>query len=182
MLLKTLTHRLLLIGLLIAGSVSALWTNYRRTDAPDRRGMPVSLGLDLQGGMQLALELDQSDRPSADPARDIALALTILRTRMDEFGVIEPLIQQAGKERIIVELPGLRDPERAKAIIRRSAFLEFRITDESRALERSLPALDRALSGPRSIGSGSSRDERGHRDRARRSDPPRASRAGRSTS
>ena len=147
MLLKTLTHRLLLIGLLIAGSVSALWTNYRRTDGPGRRGMPVSLGLDLQGGMQLALELDQSDRPSPDPARDIELALTILRTRMDEFGVIEPLIQQAGKERIIVELPGLRDPERAKAIIRRSAFLEFRITDESRALERSLPALDRALSG-----------------------------------
>ena len=147
MLLKTLTHRLVLIGLLIAGSLSALWTNYRRTDGPDRRGMPVSLGLDLQGGMQLALELDQSDRPSADPARDIEVALTILRKRMDEFGVIEPLVQQAGKERIIVELPGLRDPERAKAIIRRNAFLEFRITDETRALERSLPALDRALSG-----------------------------------
>jgi SecD/SecF fusion protein len=147
MLLKTLTHRLLLIGLLIAGSLSALWTNYRRTDGPDRRGMPVSLGLDLQGGMQLALELDQSDRASADPARDIELALTILRKRMDEFGVIEPLVQQAGNERIIVELPGLRDPERAKAIIRRNAFLEFRITDETRALDRSLPALDRALSG-----------------------------------
>jgi protein-export membrane protein SecD len=147
MLLKTLTHRLLLIGMLIAGSLSALWTNYRRTDSPDRPGMPVSLGLDLQGGMQLALELDQSERPSADPARDIELALTILRKRMDEFGVVEPLVQQAGKERIIVELPGLRDPERAKAIIRRNAFLEFRITDESRALDRALPALDRALAG-----------------------------------
>jgi len=147
MLLKTLTHRLVLIGLLIAGSLSALWTNYRRTDSPDRPGMPVSLGLDLQGGMQLALELDQSERPSADPARDIELALTILRKRMDEFGVVEPLVQQAGKERILVELPGLRDPERAKAIIRRNAFLEFRITDESRALERALPALDRALAG-----------------------------------
>ena len=147
MLLKTLTHRLLLIGLLIAGSVSALWTNYRRTDSPDRPGTPVSLGLDLQGGMQLALELDQSERVSADPARDIELALTILRKRIDEFGVIEPLVQQAGKDRIIVELPGLRDPERAKAIIRRNAFLEFRITDESRALDRALPALDRALAG-----------------------------------
>jgi SecD/SecF fusion protein len=145
MLLKTLTHRLVLIGLLIAGSMSALWTNYRRTDGPGRPGMPVSLGLDLQGGMQLALELDQSERTSADPAGDIALALSILRKRMDEFGVMEPVIQQAGKERIIVELPGLKDPERAKAIIRRNAFLEFRITDETRALERVLPALDRAL-------------------------------------
>jgi hypothetical protein len=60
---------------------------------------------------------------------------------------VEPLVQQAGKDRIIVELPGLRDPERAKAIIRRNAFLEFRITDESRALDRVLPALDRALAG-----------------------------------
>lgn len=108
MLLKTLTHRLVLIGILIAGSLSALCANYRRTDSPGRPGMPVSLGLDLQGGMQLALELDQSERPSADPARDIELALTILRKRMDEFGVVEPLVQQAGKERIIVELPGLR--------------------------------------------------------------------------
>ena len=145
MLLKTLTHRLALIGVLIAGSLSALWSNYHRTKSPDRPGMPVSLGLDLQGGMQLALELDQSERPSADPARDIELALTILRKRMDEFGVIEPLVQLAGKERIIVELPGLRDPERAKEIIRRNAFLEFRIVDESRALERALPAM--GLSG-----------------------------------
>jgi protein-export membrane protein SecD/preprotein translocase SecF subunit len=145
MLLKRLPHRLLLIGLLIVGAVSALWTNYRRTDTPTQRGQPVSLGLDLQGGMHLALELDQTDRVSSDPSRDIDLALTILRKRMDEFGVLEPLVQKAGSQRIIVELPGLRDPERAKAIVRRSAFLEFRITDESGALERALPAMDRAI-------------------------------------
>ena len=145
MLLRKLPHRMLLIGSLIVVAFLAFWTNYRRTDGPNHRGTPVSLGLDLQGGMHLALELDQTDRISTDPARDIDLALSVLRKRIDEFGVIEPLIQKAGTERIIVELPGHRDPERAKAIVRRTAFLEFRILDESGAFERSLPAMDRAL-------------------------------------
>jgi len=50
-----------------------------------------------------------------------------IRRRVDEFGVAEPLIQPQGERRIIVQLPGMRDPERAKEIIRRTAFLEFRL-------------------------------------------------------
>ena len=95
--------------------------------------------------MHLGLELDQSTRVSADPSRDLDLALTVLRKRIDEFGVTEPLIQKQGDDRIIVELAGITDPARAKAIVQRSAFLEFRITDRSEALEKALPALDRAL-------------------------------------
>jgi protein-export membrane protein SecD len=95
--------------------------------------------------MHLGLELDQSSRVSADPSRDLDLALTVLRKRIDEFGVTEPLIQKQGDDRIIVELAGITDPARAKAIVQRSAFLEFRITDRSEALEKALPALDRAL-------------------------------------
>src|SRR6185436_20112304 len=72
-----------------------------------------ALGLDLQGGMHLALELDQSRTVSSDPARDLDLALTVLRKRFDEFGVAEPLIQKVGDTRIVVELPGVRDPARA---------------------------------------------------------------------
>src|ERR671918_1621527 len=107
--------------------------------------VPLKLGLDLQGGMHLALELDQSKQVSADPRRDLDLALTVLRKRIDEFGVTEPLIQKVGNDRIVVELAGIRDPARAKAIVQRSAFLEFKITDETRALEKALPAMDRAL-------------------------------------
>jgi preprotein translocase subunit SecD len=109
------------------------------------RRVPLKLGLDLQGGMHLALELDQSKQVSADPARDLGLALTVLRKRIDEFGVTEPVIQQVGNERIIVELAGIDDPARAKAIVNRTAFLEFRITDETGALEKSIPAMDRVL-------------------------------------
>ena len=114
------------------------------TDRTQKR-VPLKLGLDLQGGMHLALELDQSKQVSADPKRDLDLALTVLRKRIDEFGVAEPLIQKVGNDRIVVELAGITEPARAKAIVQRSAFLEFRITDETQALDRALPAMDRAL-------------------------------------
>jgi preprotein translocase subunit SecD len=114
------------------------------TDRTQKR-VPLKLGLDLQGGMHLALELDQSKQVSADPRRDLELALTVLRKRIDEFGVTEPLIQKVGNERIVVELAGIKEPARAKAIVQRSAFLEFRITNETGALEKALPAMDRAL-------------------------------------
>jgi protein-export membrane protein SecD len=107
--------------------------------------MPLKRGLDLQGGMHLALELDQSKKVSSDPKKDLQLALTVLRKRIDEFGVAEPLIQQVGDERIVVELAGITEPARAKAIVQRSAFLEFKITNETRALEKALPAMDRVL-------------------------------------
>ena len=107
--------------------------------------VPLKRGLDLQGGMHLALELDESKKVSADPKRDLQLALTVLRKRIDEFGVTEPLIQQVGDARIVVELAGIREPARAKAIVQRSAFLEFKITNETRALEKALPAMDRVL-------------------------------------
>ncbi|HYC32343.1 MAG TPA: protein translocase subunit SecD [Gemmatimonadales bacterium] len=113
-------------------------------DQTEKR-VPLKQGLDLQGGMHLALELDQSKQVSADPKRDRELALTVLRKRIDEFGVTEPLIQKVGDSRIVVELAGITEPARAKSIVQRSAFLEFRITDETGALDKALPAMDRVL-------------------------------------
>jgi preprotein translocase subunit SecD len=108
--------------------------------------VPLKLGLDLQGGMHLELELDQSNRVSDNPSRDIDLALTVLRKRINEFGVTEPVIEKLGDDRIVVELAGLKNPDRAKAIVNRTAALEFRITDKTGALDNALPAMDRALS------------------------------------
>jgi len=151
---SSIRSRLILIGLLVAASIFSLLprevtTRVRGADNAMRdsvtREVPIKRGLDLQGGMYLGLELDQSRQVSSDVARDIELALTVLRNRMDEFGVTEPLVQKSGDERIIVELAGITDPQRAKDIVQEAAFLEFRITDESQALEKSLPAMDRAL-------------------------------------
>jgi preprotein translocase subunit SecD len=152
----TIRNRFILIGALLALSIFYLFPRQQTIRERGQDGVmrdvtitrvPLKRGLDLQGGMHLALELDQSARVSADPARDIDLALTVLRKRIDEFGVSEPLVQKSGDDRIVVELAGISDPARAKAIVQRSAFLEFRITDKTGAFERALPSLDRVLRG-----------------------------------
>src|SRR3954447_14644075 len=154
----SIRSRLLLIAALVIASVYFLFPRditirERRADGVMRdtvvTRVPLKRGLDLQGGMHLALELDQSKQVSADPKKDLDLALTVLRKRIDEFGVEEPLVQKVGDYRIVVELAGITDPARAKAIVQRSAFLEFKITDKSGALEKAIPAMDRTL---RSLG------------------------------
>ncbi len=107
--------------------------------------VPLKQGLDLRGGIHLALEIDESAGQVADKADALERALTVIRTRVDEFGVAEPLIQKVGDERIVVELAGIDDPARAKQIVQRSAFLEFRITDMEQQFRDALPAIDQAL-------------------------------------
>ena len=107
--------------------------------------VPLKRGLDLQGGMHLALEVDESKGTFANKSEAIDKALTVVRNRIDRFGVSEPLVQKAGKERIIVELPGIDDPQRAQDVVQQTAFLQFLITDKSQALERVLPRLDQIV-------------------------------------
>ncbi|MCR4340317.1 MAG: hypothetical protein NUW01_10580, partial [Gemmatimonadaceae bacterium] len=132
-----LKHRIAIILALIAGS---LWTLYPRTvvERVKRDGVfvydtvqrvPLKRGLDLVGGIHMALEIDESKAPVADKAAALTNALTVLRNRVDEFGVAEPVVQRVGDDRIIVELPGIDDPVRAQDIVQKSAFLEFQITD-----------------------------------------------------
>jgi len=56
--------------------------------------------------------------------------LETIRNRVDQFGVAEPSIQQQGENRILVQLPGVQDPERAKALIGKTALLEFKLVDD----------------------------------------------------
>ena len=65
---------------------------------------------------------------SRDIASSLAKNLTILRSRVDELGVAQPILQKQGKDRIIVQLPGLQDSTRAKGILGSTATLEFRLT------------------------------------------------------
>jgi preprotein translocase subunit SecD len=109
------------------------------------RRLPVNLGLDLQGGIHLALEVDQTKGPVPDCADAIQRAEKVVRTRIDEFGTTEPVVQIQGRCRLIVELAGEKDPARAKGVIQRTAFLEFRITDMKGVFKDALPAIDAAL-------------------------------------
>jgi protein-export membrane protein SecD len=113
----------------------------------------VKLGLDLQGGMHLVLEVDDSELD--DDAKKDAMdrAIKILRNRVDQFGVSEPVIQKQGGKRIIIQLPGLQDADRAKQLIGQTALLEFRLVRENEDLMRVLRDLDTALKGVTVTGS-----------------------------
>ncbi|HIF06639.1 MAG TPA: hypothetical protein EYQ64_06705, partial [Gemmatimonadetes bacterium] len=109
----------------------------------------IKLGLDLQGGMHLVLEVEDPEGTLTSEARADAIdrAERILRTRIDEFGVEEPLIQKVGADRIIVELPGNTDESRAKNLIQQSAFLEFKLVLPVSELESALARIDRQIVG-----------------------------------
>ncbi|MBI2915897.1 MAG: protein translocase subunit SecD [Elusimicrobia bacterium] len=108
----------------------------------------LHLGLDLRGGSHLVLELqtDKIAAPSAEKKRvavtdALDRAIEIIRNRIDQFGVAEPLIARQGEKWIIVQLPGVKDPEAAKDLIGKTALLEFRLVDDSPATEKVVAAL-----------------------------------------
>jgi preprotein translocase subunit SecD len=147
---SNLKYRLLLIGALIVASV---WALFPRTvvERVKRNGVfvtdtvrrvPLKRGVDLQGGMSLALEVDETKGAVANKPEALDRAIRVVRNRIDQLGVSEPIVQKVGDDRIIVVLPGVDDPERAQAVVEQAAFLEFQITDETQALERSFARLD----------------------------------------
>src|SRR5262245_43837190 len=106
----------------------------------DLRRKAIHLGLDLQGGMHLLLEVDKS-RLSVAEAKDATdRAMEIIRNRVDQFGVAEPLIQREGEDRIAVQLPGLTDRARAIELIGKTALLEFKLV---RSQEEARSAFDK---------------------------------------
>lgn len=133
--LKSFRGRIIVIVLAVGFSGWYLWTQ------------DLKLGLDLQGGMHLVLEIDDPNGTFTGERRDSLTdqALKILRTRIDEFGVEEPIIQKRGSDRIIVELAGLDDEGRAKQIINRQAFLEWKLVLPVTEVQDALPRLDRAI-------------------------------------
>jgi len=92
--------------------------------AVDPLKQSLKLGLDLKGGVQVRLEAQGSVTD-----RDIDQVIAIMRTRVDSLGVTEPIIQKEGSNRVLIELPGVKNPEEAIEIIGKTAQLEFRLSD-----------------------------------------------------
>jgi len=88
----------------------------------------IDLGLDLQGGVHVVLLADDP-RDGEISSRDMDQLSAVMRERVDELGVGETLIQPEGKDRLIIELPGVKDPEQAVEAIGRTAYLEFKTSD-----------------------------------------------------
>jgi SecD/SecF fusion protein len=114
--------------LLIIGLVAfSLWKVYPPSQT-------INLGLDLQGGVQLLLQVDM-DKVPEEARKDVtARVAEIIRNRIDEFGVKEPEITTQGRDQVVVKLPGVTDRERAKEIAGKAAHLEFKIVSEDAEL------------------------------------------------
>jgi len=157
---SNLKWRLVTIGVLVLLSVYALFprdvkTRQRRPDGTFfdtvTRRVPLRKGLDLSGGMHLALEVDESKGVVANKSEAIDRALKVVRTRIEGMGVSETVIQKAGNDRIIIDIPGVDDRERAIRMVQDQAYLAFQITDKTNAFEKVLPRLD-AIAKTRGLG------------------------------
>jgi SecD/SecF fusion protein len=109
---KAFRWRVLLVVAVLGGAVALVMTR------------PVVLGLDLRGGTQIVLEAQDTAAQKVD-GDTASRTLEVLRRRVDALGVSEPTLQRSGDRRIIVELPGVTDPEQALSVIGRTAQLAF---------------------------------------------------------
>jgi SecD/SecF fusion protein len=111
--------------------------NHLQADAAGK----IKLGLDLQGGTSFLVGMDTNylanDTNNSAPRelkqrQALTQATEVLRKRVDQFGVAEPVIQPAGNDRILIQLPGLSDADKvnARTQIQKAAYLEFRMVNE----------------------------------------------------
>lgn len=106
-------------------------------------GDRVKLGLDLKGGAHIVLQAKGTEaNPLTELDKSMESLVAVLRNRIDQYGIAEPQIQREGRDRVIVDLPGVDDPEAALDLIGRTAILEFRKVEG--VAPQSPPAVNRS--------------------------------------
>ncbi len=90
-----------------------------------------------EGAFQYALEMNPKEAKSIEESA-VRQGLETIRNRVDQFGVSEPVIAPQGENQILVQLPGIKDPQRAIELIGRTAQLEFKLVDDDNSLEDAL--------------------------------------------
>jgi preprotein translocase subunit SecD len=88
--------------------------------------IPVPLGLDLRGGSQLTIQVKPSEEIKEITERELEAVKKVVEGRINGLGVSEPVIQTVGTDKILVQLPGVNDPEQAEKVLGGTAQLEFR--------------------------------------------------------
>lgn len=92
---------------------------------------PPKLGLDLKGGTRLTLEAEPSEQVKTITPDVMSSLHTVIENRVNKFGVSEAIVQKAGDKRLLIEIPGIKDPQEARRQLGRVGELEFRtITKE----------------------------------------------------
>lgn len=100
------------------------WAAFLPWQGDQQRSIKVHQGLDLQGGLQVVLEADMPPGQTLQKG-SMEAARVIVDNRVNGLGVTEPLVQLQGEDRIIVELPGISNPELAISTIKETGLLEF---------------------------------------------------------
>lgn len=124
---------LIAIVLLVVGAVLTLSFQTIELGNFGRGGdtlLGLSLGLDLQGGSHLVYQgepiMSDGGEPQPPTAEDMESLKLIIERRVNSSGLGEPIVQILGEDRLLIQLPGVDDPERAKALIGETARLEFK--------------------------------------------------------
>ncbi|MGD1901026.1 MAG: protein translocase subunit SecD [Geitlerinemataceae cyanobacterium] len=86
----------------------------------------LRLGLDLQGGTQLTIQVQTNEEVQTIGSRELEAVLVVVRNRVDTLGVSEPVVQTVGTDRVLVQLPGIDDPAQAERVLGGTAQLDFR--------------------------------------------------------
>jgi len=139
-----------MLALIIVIAAIAIWM-----DLPNNPGIHIAginrdietrLGLDLVGGVQALLEADLPEGTDID-AETMRTATRIVENRVNGMGVTEAVVQQAGDRRIVVELPGETDPEKALETLKQTGLLEFVEMDYSPLPDGMIIKTDFAVDG-----------------------------------
>ncbi|NJL82087.1 MAG: protein translocase subunit SecD [Chloroflexaceae bacterium] len=88
--------------------------------------IPLQLGLDLRGGAQLTIAIEPTSTAQTIQEEDLAAVQRVLENRINALGVSEPIVQTVGGDKILVQLPGVTDPQQAERVLGGTAQLEFR--------------------------------------------------------
>ena len=150
-----ITALLMIVSLFMFWNTFKLWTmsdaerQKMQQEEPDEllgiQQKAIRLGLDLQGGIHVVLRVktEELDEASRDGAVD--RAMQVIRSRVDALGVAEPNIQKQGNNRVIVDLPGYTDAERAEDLIGRMAVLEFKLLENNENAQLLINKMDSIL-------------------------------------
>jgi len=153
--------RIGLVVVFIIGSIWSLWPTLRVVTMGDEakanmqemnpqawrslENDAIKLGLDLQGGMHLVMEIDLEGIPS--DAREDAQArfVGVIRNRIDQYGISEPIIQTQGRDRVIIQLAGVDNPETARDLVGRTAVLTYNLLKAGDVLADLVNRINRVL-------------------------------------
>jgi len=170
---QNIQFRIVIVAVAVLASLWALIPTFRTIgmtieekqkfaqEDPNTANKAIKLGLDLQGGTHLVLEVDKSGL-EADAAKDAAdRGLEVIRNRIDQFGVSEPEIRKQGDSRLLVQLAGVA-PEQAKGLLSSTAQLEFKIVQTEAKIKSVLQRIDATL-GKKTAGKAGKADS-AHKD------------------